>query len=123
MPTVTSVKPLVYGYVRLEWPNEAEIDLMRNDITTYCTLNGYHLGAIFVDRGVTDDVFARTGFIDLLQQVRRAHAHGVVVTSIDHLSSEAFVQDALKRMVEQAKAEILVVYEANGGGGPPVEGG
>lgn len=117
-----NVKPVALGYVRMEWPDEVEISLMRDDIASYCSLNGYRLGSVFVDRGVPDDVFARTGFIDLLNDVRQTEANAVVVPTVDHLSSDAFVQDALKRMVEQANAEVLVVYETNGGG-PSVEGG
>jgi hypothetical protein len=119
---MTSAKPVVHGYVRMEWPDETEIAELREDISAYCKVNGYRLGEVFVDRGVPDDVFARTGFIDLLDSVRVTQAHAVVVPTVEHLSSEAFVQDALKRMVEHANAELLVVYETNGGG-PWFEGG
>jgi len=119
---VTSAKPLVHGYIRVEWPDETEIAEMCQDISAYCRVNGYQLGKVFVDRGVCDDVFARTRFIDLLDEVRLTQARAVVVPTVDRLSSEAFVQDALKRMVEQASAEVFVVYETNGGG-PVADGG
>lgn len=119
---MAGAKPIVHGYVRMEWPDEEEIAEMCADIGAYCEVNEYQLGKVFVDRGVPDDVFARTGFIDLLNLVRLTHANAVVVPAVDHLSSEAFVQDALKRMVEQARAEVLVVYETNGGR-PWSEGG
>lgn len=119
---MAGVKPLAHGYIRMEEPDETEIALMCKDIGSHCTLNGFRLGSIFVDRGVPDDVFARTGFLDLLDALRLTQAHAVVVPEVEHLSRQAFIQDALKRMVEQASAEVLVVYETNGGG-PPVEGG
>jgi len=106
----------------MEWPDGTEIADMCDDIGAYCRVNGYHLGKVFVDCGVPDDVFARTGFIDLLNSVRRTQAQAVVVPTVDYLYSDAFVQDALTRVVEQANATVLVVYETNGGG-PPVEGG
>lgn len=118
---MTGVKPLVHGYVRMEWPAETEIAEMREDISAYCSVHGYQLGKVFVDRGVPDDALARTGFIDLLDSVRLTQAHAVVVPTVDHLSPEAFVQDALTRMVEQANAAMLVVYESNGRG-PVSEG-
>jgi hypothetical protein len=119
---MTGTKLLVHGYIRMEEPDETEIALMSKDIGSYCMLNDYRLGSIFIDRGVPDDVFARNGFINLLDAVRSTGAHAVVVLTVDHLSLQAFIQDALRRMVEQAHANVLVIYETNGGSAV-VEGG
>lgn len=116
------VKPLVHGYVRMEWPDEDEIAEPCDDIGAYCTANAYVLGKVFVDHGVPDSVFARTGFTDLLDSVRQTQAQAVVVPTVHHLSREAFIRDALKRMIVDADAEVLVVYETNGGA-PAIEGG
>lgn len=107
--------PTVHGYIRVEWPTEVEIELLRRKIGSFCAANGYRLGSVFVDRGVSDDVFARIGFIDLLDEVRNTSACAVVVPTVDHLSSDSFVHDALTRMVQQAKATVLVVNGANDG--------
>ena len=112
---MATVNPLVHGYIRMEEPDETEIALLCKDIGSYCSLRGYRLDSIFIDRGVSDDVFARMGFLDLLDAVRLTHAHGVVVPGLDHLSSEAFILDALQRMVAEAGAALYVVYEPNDG--------
>lgn len=120
--SVTSVKPLVHGYIRMESPDETQIESMRKDIGLYCTLHSYRSGSVFIDRGVPDDVFSRTRFFDLLNEVRETQAHAVVVPTAGHLSSDASVRTTLERMIEHVNARVLVVHEANGGG-PPVEGG
>jgi hypothetical protein len=115
--------PLVHGYVRMEEPDEVKIAVTCKDLSTFCKVSGYRLGSVFVDRGVADEQFARTGFVDLLATVRLNSAHGVVVPTLDHLSSRAFIRDALKRVVEQLGARVLVAYRANGGTSPQLEHG
>lgn len=121
-PPVTSVKPLVHGYIRMELPNETEIESMRKDIGLCCTLHSYRSGSVYIDRGAPDDVYSRTRFFDLLSEVREMQAHAVVVPTAGHLSSDASVRNALERMIEHVNAKVLVVYETNGGG-PSFEGG
>ena len=117
----SETKPLVHGYLRMEEPDEPVIGLMSTDLATVCTRNGFQLGSIFVDRGVPDDVFARTGFTNLLDAVRFTHPYAVMVPTLDHLSAREFVRDALQRMVKLAGSQVLVVYRVNGRG--PLENG
>lgn len=109
-------KPLVHGYVRMDEPDEAEIALLGKDLGLFCRLSGYRLGSVFVDRGVPEEVFARAGFADLLDALRLTGASAVVVPTLDHLSSQAFVQDALVRMVTVVGGRVLVADQVNGGG-------
>lgn len=120
---MVAAKLLVHGYVRMAEPDETAIALACKDIASYCSLSGYQLGRVFVDRGVPDDVFARTGLVNLLGAVRVTGAHAVVVPTLDHLSHDAFVLDALRRMIEQAGAHVLTAYEieADGSGSPPAQ--
>jgi hypothetical protein len=108
---MADTRSLAHGYLRMEEPDEARIALLCKDMGTFCAVNGYRLGSIFIDRGVQDDVFARTGFIDLLNAVRLTCASVVVVPTLDHLSTQTFIRDALIRMVQVAGSRILEVYQ------------
>ena len=121
-PSPASGKLLVHGYIRMEEPDEAQIAALRQDLGAFCASSDFRLGLVFIDRGVPGDVFARKGFIDLLEAIRETEAHAVVVPAHDHLSTQDFVCDALIRMAEGAGAKVIVVYEADGAN-PPLEGG
>jgi hypothetical protein len=113
---MADAKSLAHGYVRMEEPDEVRIALLCKNMGTFCAVNGYRLGSVFIDRGVPDDVFARTGFIDLLDAVRLTGAPVVVVPRLDHLSSDSFIQDALIRMVQVAGSRVLEAYQERGSG-------
>lgn len=100
----------------MEEPDEMQIALLCKDIGTFCAVNGYRLGSVFIDRGVPDDVFARTGFVDLLDAVRLTGAAAVVVPTLEHLLSDLFLQDALIRMVQVAGGRVLEAYQDSGSG-------
>lgn len=87
-----------------------------DDLSTFCKLGGYRLGSIFVDRGVADHLFARTGFTDLLATVRLSDTHAVVMPTLDHLSTQVFIRDALKRMIELLGVRVFVAYQVDGNG-------
>lgn len=118
---MTGIKPVVYGYIRVIEPDETEIVRQRNALGKFCSRNDYRLGAIFVDRGVSDEVFARTEFTRLLDAARETGAYGVAVPTLDHLSSDVFVRDALVRMVALTGASMFVVDESNGPQPPDTE--
>jgi hypothetical protein len=121
-PPPTSSKLLVHGYIRMEEPDEAQITAMRMDLGAFCVSSDFRLGLVFIDRGVPGDAFARKGYIDLLDAIRDTEAHAVLVPTLDHLSTQEFVRDALIRMAERAGAKVIVVYEADGANSS-VEGG
>src|SRR6266511_3613740 len=98
--------PLAYGYVRMEEPDQTRIARFRRDLGMFCELGGFRLGSVFVDRGVSDAQFARTGFADLVD--------AVVVPTLDHLSSHATIRDGLKATVEQLGVQLLVAYDDAG---------
>jgi hypothetical protein len=98
----------------MEEPDENEIARLRKGMGKFCSANNYRLSSVFVDRGVPDVVFARTEFTRLLDAARETGAYGVAVPTLNHLSSDAFVQDALVRMVELTGATVLVVNDLHG---------
>jgi hypothetical protein len=108
---MADAKSLAHGYVRMEEPDEVRIVVLCKDMGTFSALNGYRLGSIFIDRGVPADMFARTGFIDLLDAVRVTGAPVVVVPTLDHLSTQISIRDALIRMVQVTGSRVLEAYQ------------
>lgn len=88
-------RPLVYGYLCVEEPDETQIAAWSREIAAFCTASGYRLGSIFIDRGISIGSFARGGFVELLAALRLPESFGVVVPSLAQLSTETFVQQAL----------------------------
>lgn len=106
--------PLAYGYVRMEEPDQTRINQLRRDLGTFCELGGYRLGSVFVDREVTDEQFARTGFTDLLDAIHLNEASAVVVPTLDHLSPNGSIREGLRTSVEQLGARVLVAHDETG---------
>jgi hypothetical protein len=107
-------RPLVHGYLCLEQP-DGRVSSLYHDLTAFCQAKGYRLGSIFIDRGLLDGLFVRTGIIRLLEALSRSEAHGVVVPTWHHLSSQAFIRDALIRMVQLIGSRVVVAHRVNCG--------
>jgi hypothetical protein len=107
-------RPLVYGYLCVEEPDETQIAAWSREIAAFCTASGYRLGSIFIDRGISIGSFARGGFVELLAALRLPEAFGVVVPSLAQLSTETFVQQALVHMVQLTNSQLLVSTRTNG---------
>lgn len=104
---------LVHGYLCVEEPDDTQMALLCKDMLRFCQMSDFRLGTVFIDRGVPDGVFARIGFSRLLEALHRPEAHAVVVPSLDYLSSQAFVRDALMRMVLLTDSLVLTAYQTN----------
>lgn len=111
---VPSERPLVYGYICMEEPNETQLAVWCKDIAGFCATWRYQLGATFIDRGVPDSSFARSGFIELLAALRRPEAFAVVVPTLDQLSTDTFTQNTLVEMVQLTDGVVLVAKKTNG---------
>jgi hypothetical protein len=105
---------LVYGYLCVEESEEAQVAAWAREIAAFATKSGYRLGSIFIDRGVSTGSFVRSGFIELLATLRLPEAYAAVVPSLAHLSTEAFVQQALVHMVQLTDSQLLVSSVTNG---------
>lgn len=101
---------LVYGYLQAEEPDEIQIGLWRKEIGLFCREQGYRLALVFVDRGISDDQAARTGFTGLLDVLALDAYHGVVVPHRDHLSSDGDVFALLTRLIRRTASTLLVVH-------------
>lgn len=113
-------RQLVYGYLCVEESDETQVATWARDIAAFATKSSYRLGSIFIDRGVSTGSFVRSGFIELLATLRLPEAYAAVVPSLAHLSTEAFVQQALVHMVQLTDSQLLVSSTINGSG-PEVE--
>lgn len=101
-------RPLVYGYLCIEQPNEPQVTAWSREIAAFCTTSGYRLGSVFVDRGIATGSFTRGGFIELLAALRLPTAYAVVVPSLAQLSAETCVQQVLVHTVQLTNSQLLV---------------
>ncbi|HEX6341385.1 recombinase family protein [Umezawaea sp.] len=101
---------MVYGYIRMEEPDEIEIALLRRDISRYCTDRGLLLGSTFVDRDVRGHEIARTGFTALLDVLTFPDSYGVVVPTVDHLSTNDGIRKVLTTRIVGVGRKLFVIY-------------
>jgi hypothetical protein len=105
-----SVTPrLVFGYLRMEEPDESEIARLRNELASFCLGQGFHLGGVFCDRGVAEDAIARVGFAGALDALRVPESYALLVPSREHLSGLELVERALVRMVNRTGCWVLAL--------------
>jgi hypothetical protein len=114
-----SVAPrLVFGYLRLEEPDEAEIAQLRAELASFCLGQGFHLGGVFCDRGVRADVTSRVGFAGALEALQMPESFALLVPSREHLSTVELVEQALVRKVNRTGCRVLALPATSGS---PVE--
>jgi hypothetical protein len=111
---VPGERPLVFGYICMEEPDETQLAVWCKDIVRFCTTWRYQLGSTFIDRGAPESSFARSGFIELLAALRRPEAFAVVVPTLDQLSTDTFTQNTLVEMVQFTDSVVLVAKKTNG---------
>jgi hypothetical protein len=107
--TDSTTPRLVFGYVRMEEPDEAEIARLRDELGRFCLGQGFHLGGVFCDRGVAEDAIARVGFAGALDALRVPESYALLVPSREHLSTVELVERALVRMVNRTGCRVLAL--------------
>lgn len=98
---------LVFGYIRMEEPDEARIAKLREELTVFCLGQGLHLGGVFCDRGVPEDVVTRVGFTGALDALSVPECFALLVPSRAHLSTVELVEQRLVRMVNRLGCRVL----------------
>ncbi|MEV6602821.1 recombinase family protein [Kutzneria sp. NPDC051319] len=106
----------VVGYVLADEPDEVAIALLRKQIAMYCGVSGLRLVTVFCDRGVGDDTTARARFFELTRMLADKSMYGVVVPTLDHLSSFSLVRLVLIRMISTAGSQLFVIDDTVGHG-------
>lgn len=105
---------IVYGYIRAEDPDEAEIALLKEEMVRYCTLHEYRLASICCDRGADGREQARPGFTAALDALALPTSFGLLVPALGHLSTDQVIRAALTRLVRRTGATLLVMHVTDG---------
>jgi hypothetical protein len=108
MPKDTPTQ-MVYGYVRVEEPDEIEIALLRKEMADYCVANNYQLATVCCDRGGDSTEWSRAGFTAALDALALPSTYGLLVPALGHLSTDPIMRDGLVRLVKRTGARLLVL--------------
>lgn len=104
----------VYGYIRLEGDDEAEVDRLHDQLTAHATAEGWHLADVFVDRTMPSARIVRPGLTRLLEAVRATDDCAVLVADYSQFSTLPAARRAIEE--ELTKADCLVVSIAASAG-------
>lgn len=104
-------RPLVYGYIRAEKPDEIEIAAWKKEIGQFCEEHSYRLQNVFVDRYEPDDRVQRPGLAVLLDRLMTPDAHGVVLVHLDHLSAKNKPLAVLRQNIRRTGSQVIVIHE------------
>lgn len=97
------MKPLVYGYLRLDVAGE-QIRECERRIELFADYQGYDLGMVFHER-----TYGRAGLDALIAELVRAQCRNVVVPDLEHLTRQAALrQEVETRLWCEAGAGVLV---------------
>ncbi|PRY40513.1 recombinase family protein [Umezawaea tangerina] len=110
-PQAETSRPVVYGYLRLEEPDNDQIAMLCKELSSYCAEAGFLLASVFVDREVPGKQVKRPGFAGVIDVLDLASSHGVVVPHLDHLSIDNEVLAFLRRLIRRRGSVLLVVHE------------
>lgn len=101
---------LVYGYIRVEEPDEIEIALLRMEMAAYCEAHGYRLANVCCDRGSDGTESDRVGLTAALDALTLPSSYGLLVPALAHLSTDDVVRDGLVRLARRTGAKLLVLH-------------
>jgi len=106
------MKPLIYGYLRLtDDLDDHEIRRMEQGLQELAEAGGFCFATTFHEY----QTGYHGGFDELTHELQRAHAHHVVVPSLEHLSGHPLLQDMmLAHLAREAGAYVWVVARRDG---------
>ena len=108
---VPDTRPVAYGYLRMEAPDEADIARKRKVIGEFCRDQNLRLVTIFCDRGSDGMESARPALAGLLDVLQTVHSAVLVVLDLDHLSPDEALRTALARQVVRLGGRVATVEE------------
>ncbi|MFJ8966490.1 hypothetical protein ACIRG5_44560 [Lentzea sp. NPDC102401] len=100
---------VMYGYIRMEEPDEIEIALLRKQMAVVANAHGCRLGAVFIDRRVPADAVARIGFTALVDVLTFPDTLGVVVPTLDDLSTQSGLRKVLTARITSTASRLFVL--------------
>lgn len=108
------MRPLVYGYVRLNPADPQEVgDCLMRDLAAYAEREGFTLADVFTDRDAgAGDQFRRSGFVVMVETLRRPGVDGVLIPSLFHFSRFPGVHQAMRALIElETGARVFVMNQ------------
>lgn len=103
------MKPLVYGYLRLDVAGE-HIRECERQIELFADRHGYDLGMVFHER-----TYGRAGLDALIAELVRAQCRNIVVPDLEHLTRQAALRQAVEtRLWCEAGAGVLIAGASAG---------
>jgi len=104
------VKPLMYGYMRLHG-DEPDNDIRQMELVLKdcAEAEGYCFATIFHEY----DSGSHAAFDELVEKLKRAEAHHVIVPTLDHLSRHPLLRiNMLTRLQFEAQAQVLALGDS-----------
>jgi hypothetical protein len=123
MHHVPDSRPVAYGYLRLDSPDEPFIALLRTTIEEFCVTQNLRLVTTFCDRGSDGMESARPGLSGLLDVLRTVHRAVVVTPKLTHLSPDEALRAALTRQVVRLGSRVAIVEDTRTALAEAVAGG
>ncbi|WP_045877682.1 recombinase family protein [Pseudofrankia sp. DC12] len=99
----------VYGYIRREDDNEAEVDRLHDQLTAHAATAGWHLAEVFVDRCMPPARIVRPGLALLVDTIRAAEDCAVLVVDDSHFSTLLPVRRAIEEEIAGTGCPVLAV--------------
>lgn len=103
---------LVYGYIRVDSPDETQIAALRKTIGEYCREHDYRLVTICCDRGSDGSEIARPGFTAALDALALPTSHALLVPTLEHLSPDRIIRQGLHRQIKRTGAKLLTLTDS-----------
>jgi len=107
-----TMQPLVYGYIRLNPADPQHVgDCLMRDLAAYAAREGLTLADVFTDRDAgIGHQFGRSGFVVMVETLRRPGVDGVLVPSLNHFSRFPGVNEAMRALIElETGARVFVM--------------
>jgi len=89
------------------------LDIQEKEIKDYCKKNNIELLESFVDRGISgaNDISKRKGLNDMIQYCKTHKVHQVIVTKMDRLARDTYIQLWVEKELKIYDVQIISVSE------------
>jgi DNA invertase Pin-like site-specific DNA recombinase len=108
--------PIAIPYLRvstlMQALNGSSLDAQETNIRMYCKRNGYRVGKIYKDEGISGkNIKSRPGILQLLAELKPGNK--VIVVSVSRLARDTEETLALVRIIREEKKASLVIMDMN----------
>lgn len=109
----------VVGYIRVSTEEQVQhgagLEIQENELKKYVKKNKMKLLNIFIDAGVSgaNDITKRKGLNDLLEFVKENKVNQLLITKIDRLARDVYIQLWIEKELKIYDVEIISINEDN----------